>query len=78
MHSLRKVGSTVNKCYKLHGFPLDYKFKNRNMMAHQVSAVANQSQGHCLTPNTDHNPVANQFQGHCLAPNNDYNHVVTA
>ena len=37
-----KLGHTVEKCYKLHGFPPGYKFKNRNMMAHQVSAVANQ------------------------------------
>ena len=56
-----KFGHTVDKCYKLHGFPPGYKFKNRNMMAHQVSTVANQFQGHCLAPNTDHNPVANQF-----------------
>ena len=48
------------------------------MMAHQVSAVANQFQGHCLAPNTDHNPITNQFQGHCLTPNTEYNHVVTA
>ncbi|XP_050258856.1 uncharacterized protein LOC126703827 [Quercus robur] len=72
-----KLGHTVDKCYKLHGFPPSYKFKNRNMMAHQVSTVANQFQGHCLAPNTDHNPITNQFQGHCLAPNTEYNHVVT-
>ena len=36
-----KLGHIVDKCYKLHGFPLSYKFKNRNMMAHQVSAIAN-------------------------------------
>ena len=35
-----KLGHTMEKCYKLHGFPPGYKFKNRNMMAHQVSAVA--------------------------------------
>ena len=29
-----KLGHTVEKCYKLHGFPPGYKFKNRNMMAH--------------------------------------------
>ena len=56
-----KFGHTVDKCYKLHGFPPGYKFKNRNMMAHQVSTVANQFQGHCLAPNIDHNPIANQF-----------------
>ena len=37
-----KLGHTVVKCYKLHGFPPGYKFKNKNMMAHQVLAVANQ------------------------------------
>ncbi|KAK9997560.1 hypothetical protein SO802_022246 [Lithocarpus litseifolius] len=57
-----KLGHTVDKYYKLHGFPLGYKFKNRNMMAHQVSTVANQFQSHYLAPNTDHNPVATQFQ----------------
>ena len=36
-----KLGHTVDKCYKLYGFPPSYKFKNRNMMAHQVSTVAN-------------------------------------
>ena len=72
-----KLGHTVEKCYKLHGFPPGYKFKNKNMMAHQVSAITNQFQNHCLTPNIDHNPVANQFQGHCLVPNSDYNHAAT-
>ena len=37
-----KLGHTMEKCYKLHGFPPGYKFKNRNMMAYQVSVVANQ------------------------------------
>ena len=36
-----KLGHIMDKCYKLHDFPLGYKFKNRNMMAHQVSAIAN-------------------------------------
>ena len=46
-----KLGHTVDKCYKLHGFPPGYKFKNRNMMAYQVSIVANQFQSHYLAPN---------------------------
>ena len=32
-----KNGHTVDKCYKLHGFPLGFKFKNKPSMAHQVS-----------------------------------------
>ena len=32
-----KTGHTVDKCYKLHGFPLGFKFKNKPSMAHQVS-----------------------------------------
>ena len=56
-----KLGHTVDKCYKLYGFPLGYKFKNRNMMAHQVSTIANQFQSHYLASNTDHNLVVTQF-----------------
>ena len=33
-----KAGHTVDKCYKLHGFPLGFKFKNKPSMAHQVSS----------------------------------------
>ena len=34
-----KLGHTVDKCYKLHGFPLGFKFKNnKNAIAHQVSS----------------------------------------
>ena len=34
-----KLGHTVDKCYKLHGFPLGFKFKNnKNATAHQVSS----------------------------------------
>ena len=35
-----KLGHTVDKCYKLYGFPPSYKFKNKNVMAHLVSTVA--------------------------------------
>ena len=34
-----KLGHTTNKCYKLHGFPPSFKFKNKNSMAHQVSST---------------------------------------
>ena len=53
-----KLGHTVDKCYKLHGFPPGYKFKSKNVMAHQVSSVADQSQGHYFAPSPDHNPIA--------------------
>ena len=33
-----KLGHTMDKCYKLHGFPPGFKFKNnKNAIAHQVS-----------------------------------------
>ena len=32
-----KSGHTIDKCYKLPGFPFGYKFKGKNPMAHQVS-----------------------------------------
>ena len=40
-----KLGHTIDKCYKLHGFPLVYKFKNKSM-AHLVSS---------MTPDQPHN-----------------------
>ena len=40
-----KLGHTVDKCYRLHGFPLGYKFKNKTSTAHQVS-FASQDQYH--------------------------------
>ena len=33
-----KTGHTVDKCYKKHGFPPGFKFKNKSFMAHQVSS----------------------------------------
>ena len=34
----RKMGHTMDKCYKLHGFPPGFKFKNnKSASAHQVS-----------------------------------------
>ncbi|XP_030945747.1 uncharacterized protein LOC115970226 [Quercus lobata] len=32
-----KTGHTAGKCYRFHGFPPGFKFKNKNAMAHQVS-----------------------------------------
>ena len=39
-----KLGHTVDKCYRRHGFPPGFKFKNKNSMAHQVSASHDQIQ----------------------------------
>ena len=39
-----KLGHTIDKCYKLHGFPPSYKFKNKSM-AHLVSFVTPQLYG---------------------------------
>ena len=55
-----KLGHIVDKCYKLLGFPPGYKFKNKNVMAHQVSTVVDQSQGHFLAPNAYHTSVVAQ------------------
>ena len=33
-----KLGHTIDKCYKLHGFPLGFKFKGKGAIAHQVSS----------------------------------------
>ena len=47
-----KLGHTVDKCYKLHGFPLGFKFKNnKNVMAYQVSSNLDLFQGN-LPPTT--------------------------
>ncbi|XP_030941568.1 uncharacterized protein LOC115966477 [Quercus lobata] len=35
-----KTGHTMEKCYKKHGFPPGFKFKNKPFMAHQVSSDA--------------------------------------
>ena len=41
-----KMGHTVDKCYKLHGFPPRFKFKNKkNAIAHQVSPNIEPNQG---------------------------------
>ena len=41
-----KMGHTVDKCYKLHGFPPGFKFKNnKNAIAHQVSSNIELIQG---------------------------------
>ncbi|XP_023882727.1 uncharacterized protein LOC111995069 [Quercus suber] len=40
-----KTGHIADKCYRLHGFPPVFKFKNKPSMAHQVSAMS------CPNPN---------------------------
>ncbi|KAL4603726.1 hypothetical protein ACB092_10G144400 [Castanea dentata] len=47
-----KTGHTVDKCYKLHGFPPGFKSKNRPSMAHQVSSSS-------TTPHASDSPMAN-------------------
>ena len=45
-----KLGHTIDKCYKLHGFPPGYKFKNKSM-AHLVSfATPDQPHNHMVMP----------------------------
>ena len=47
-----KTGHTADKCYRLHGFPRCFKFKNKTAMAHQVSipqeSVSNTSIGNSI------------------------------
>ena len=33
-----RLGHVVNKCFKLHGFPLGFKPKGKNFMVNQVNA----------------------------------------
>ena len=47
-----KLGHTIDKCYKLNGFPPGYKFKNKSM-AHLVSSA---------TPDQPHNPTIMPLQ----------------
>ncbi|KAK0571015.1 hypothetical protein LWI29_009851 [Acer saccharum] len=37
------LGHTMDKCYKLHGYPLGYKFKSRNPNGIQGKPIANQA-----------------------------------
>lgn len=43
-----KLGHTANKCYKLHEFPLGFKFKRKNPMAHQVFATNQPQESTCV------------------------------
>ncbi|XP_075633928.1 uncharacterized protein LOC142606467 [Castanea sativa] len=48
------LGHTVDKCYKLHGFPPGFKFKNnKNATARQVSSNLELIQGNALARVTD-------------------------
>ena len=52
-----KLGHTVDKCYKLHGLPLGFKFKNnKNATAHQVSSNLELTQCNTSTRVTDFVP----------------------
>ena len=49
-----KLGHTVDKCYKLHGFPPGFKFKNnKNATTHQVSSNLELIQANALVGVTD-------------------------
>ena len=49
-----KLGHTMDKCYKLHGFPPGFKFKNnKNATAHQVSTNLELFQGNASNGITD-------------------------
>lgn len=52
-----KLGHIVDKCYKLHGFPPGFKFKNKNSMAHQASSSHDWFQGQLLSASQDFNAV---------------------
>ena len=44
-----KFGHTIDKCYKLHGFPPGYKFKGKTVMVHQVTLSQPQPQSQNLS-----------------------------
>lgn len=44
-----KTGHTADKCYRLHGFSLGFKFKNKTPMAHQVSTTQSQELMPCTS-----------------------------
>ena len=49
-----KLGHTMDKCYKLHGFPPGFKFKNnKNATAYQVSTNLELFQGNTSNGITD-------------------------
>ena len=48
----------MDKCYKLHGFPLGFKFKNnKNVMAYQVSSNLDLFQGNLPPTTQDFNSI---------------------
>ena len=44
-----KTGHIADKCYRLRGFPLGSKFKNKTPMAHQVLATQSQELMPCTS-----------------------------
>lgn len=50
-----KLGHIVGKCYKLHRFPLGFRFKGKNSMAHQVSFSHDYYQSQVVAPSQDLN-----------------------
>lgn len=49
----KKSGHTVAKCYRLIGFPKDFKFNNPKRMAANVSNESQTSNAHVLASTTD-------------------------
>ncbi|KAL4595556.1 hypothetical protein ACB092_12G100400 [Castanea dentata] len=47
-----KIGHIADKCYRLHGFPPGFKFKNKPPMVHQVSTIQSNNLIPCLNPNS--------------------------
>ncbi|KAL4603608.1 hypothetical protein ACB092_10G136300 [Castanea dentata] len=45
-----KSGHTIDKCYKLHGFPPNYKFKGKTAMAHQLTLSQPQDSSFLASP----------------------------
>lgn len=56
-----KLRHTTNKCYKLDGFPLGFKFKNKNSMAHQISSIDQSWESSCAPIQTSMSCTLDQF-----------------
>ena len=72
-----KLGHTVDKCYKLHGFPPGFKFKNnKNASAHQVSSNLELLQGN--VPHATVDFTSTVVASHALAFTHDQYHQLLA
>ena len=72
-----KLGHTMDKCYKLHGFPPGFKFKNnKNATAHQVSTNLELFQGNTSNGITDLVPSRSVSQAPAFA-HDQYQQLLT-